>query len=83
MSPDSLLPILTTSLYFHIDLKKKGFTSSKLVATIHPFLACRIVIVGLLRLSIKARQDIPEFSTAILQVISNHAPFLACRIVIV
>ena len=48
---------------------KRGYISSHFITTLELLLACRIVILRLLKLNIKARQNIIEFLTANLSLI--------------
>ena len=60
-----LLPLtLTTEPYICIDLSKKSVYDLLYLTTWNRFSACRIVVLGLLRLNIKARHDIPKFMNA-------------------
>ena len=60
------------STAYHYDLHADNADAASLktvcyqqcVATCNRFLACRIVVLGLIRLNIKARHDIPEFLNA-------------------
>ena len=58
-SLDSLLHTLNAELQVHIDFSKKTVYNLLPLATCNCFFACRIVVLGLLMLNIKARQDIP------------------------
>ena len=53
-----------------IDLPKKTAHDSSYLATVNQFFTCRIVFLKLLKLNIKARQDIPEFLTTALRSIA-------------
>ena len=54
----------TTEPWVRIDLMKKTVRDSSHLATLNRFFACRIVVLGLLKLNFKARHDIPEFKIA-------------------
>ena len=55
-----------------IDLQKETVYDSSLVKTLNWFLAYKIVVLKLFKLNIKARPNIPEFSTANLLSILWH-----------
>ena len=63
LSTDSLRvcdsPLLLSDEFEPIRRKKNG----TFLATLNRFFACRLVILGLLKLNIKARQDTSEFLT--------------------
>ena len=74
MSPDSLWLASTSKTWISIELPYIGlqngilliWVSSHLAATLNPGqnFACRIVVLQLLKLNIKARYNLPEFLTA-------------------
>ena len=55
---------LTTEPWICVSLQKQKVYFSLFLATCNRFFACRIVVLGLLRLNIKARHEIPEFLNA-------------------
>ena len=71
-SPDPLQFALTTEPWLRIDVQIKMVYNSSYLATWNPFFACRIVILWLLRLNMKARFYIPEFLNASWNIKSFH-----------
>ena len=65
ISPDSLRLDLTQQSHDFVSIyRKKTEYDLTYLATLNRFFPCRIVILGLLKINIKARQDISEFLTA-------------------
>ena len=63
MLPGSLLLTLSFKLLVCLYLPKQTVYDWSHIATLNHLFACRIVMVGLLELNIKAGQDTPEFLT--------------------
>ena len=66
MSPGSMWLALSTKPSVHIALSRKTVYDSSHLATLNRFFSYRIVMLGLLKLNIKARHYIPEFLIATL-----------------
>ena len=64
MSPDSLQLALTTKPLVHINCLKKMVYDSSYFATCNRFFAYTTVVLGLIKMNIKARHEIRIFLSA-------------------